>query len=51
MVEIGKKDILECNSLIIEPLGRNASFRGFDISYEHASDTLIARQVRSIVIV
>ena len=43
MVEIGKRDILERNFLSMEPFGRNASYRGFDISYEHVSDTIIAR--------
>ena len=51
MVEIGRKDMLECNSLSMEPFGRNASYRGFDMSYERASDTLTARQVILIVIV
>lgn len=32
-VEIGKKDILERNSLCMEPFNRSASFRAFDLSY------------------
>ena len=43
MVEIGKKDMLEHNSLSMEPFGRNASYRGFHLTYEHVSDMLIAR--------
>jgi len=42
MVEIGKKDILDRNSLSMEPFGRNASFRALDFSYREISDTLIA---------
>ncbi len=42
MVEIGKKDILDRNSLPMEPFGRNASFRALDFSYREISDTLIA---------
>lgn len=43
MVEIGKKDILDRNSLAMEPFGRNATYRGFDMSHEHVSDSLISR--------
>ncbi|CAM1502384.1 Fc.00g043680.m01.CDS01 [Cosmosporella sp. VM-42] len=32
MVELGKQDIIERRSLPMEPFGRNASFRGFDLS-------------------
>lgn len=45
MVEIGKKDVLDRNSLAMEPFGRNASYRGFDMSHEHVSETLISRYV------
>lgn len=43
MVKLGKKDILNRNYLSIEPFGRIASFRCFDMSYKHVSDALIAR--------
>lgn len=42
MVEIGKKDILDRNSLSMEPFSRNASFRALDFSYREISDALIA---------
>lgn len=44
MVELGKKDMLDRNCLSMEPFGRNASFRCFDMSHQHVSDALIARQ-------
>ena len=44
MVELGKKDMLDRNYLSMEPFGRNASFRCFDMSHKHVSDALIARQ-------
>ncbi|MCJ1391686.1 hypothetical protein MMC18_004551 [Xylographa bjoerkii] len=43
MVELGKKDMLDRNSLSMEPFGRNASYRCFDMSHKHVSDALIAR--------
>ena len=43
MVELGKKDMLDRNYLSMEPFGRNASFRCFDMSHVHVSDALIAR--------
>ena len=43
MVELGKKDMLDRNSLSMEPFGRNASYRCFDMSHKHVSDILIAR--------
>ncbi|KAK0702400.1 reducing type I polyketide synthase [Lasiosphaeris hirsuta] len=45
MVEIGKKDILDRNSLSMEPFSRNASFRALDFSYREISDALIAEYV------
>jgi NADPH:quinone reductase-like Zn-dependent oxidoreductase len=47
MVEIGKKDIIDRNSLSMEPFGRNASFRALDFSYKEISDALIAEYVLS----
>lgn len=43
MVELGKKDMLDRKSLAMEPFGRNASYRCFDMAHKHVSDTLIAR--------
>ena len=47
MVELGKKDMLDRNTLSMEPFGRNASYRCFDMSHKHVSDTLIARYASS----
>ncbi|KAI5862010.1 reducing type I polyketide synthase [Durotheca rogersii] len=41
MVEIGKKDILDRNSLAMEPFNRNASFRALDLSHKEISDDTI----------
>ncbi|EQB57536.1 beta-ketoacyl synthase domain-containing protein [Colletotrichum gloeosporioides Cg-14] len=43
MVEIGKKDILDRNSLAMEPFDRNISLRAVDMSHQRAPDDLIAR--------
>ncbi|KAI9658404.1 MAG: Type I Iterative PKS [Bathelium mastoideum] len=43
MIEIGKRDILERNSLSMEPFGRNASFRAIDMSHPSVPDSTIAR--------
>lgn len=43
MIEIGKKDILDRNSLSMEPFDRNISFIGVDMSHQRASDELISR--------
>lgn len=43
MVELGKKDILDRHTLSMEPFGRNASYRCFDMAHKCVSDTLIAR--------
>ncbi|KAI0552402.1 PKSKA1 [Xylaria curta] len=42
-IEIGKKDILDRNSLAMEPFDRNISFRSVDMSHERASDDLVYR--------
>ncbi|KAI0883761.1 reducing type I polyketide synthase [Annulohypoxylon maeteangense] len=41
MVEIGKKDILDRNTLSMEPFGRNASFRAFDLAHKEITDDTI----------
>ncbi|WYZ45768.1 hypothetical protein EsH8_VIII_001084 [Colletotrichum jinshuiense] len=43
MVEIGKKDILDRNSLAMEPFDRNISLRAVDMSHQRAPDHLISR--------
>ncbi|KAK1964571.1 PKSKA1 [Colletotrichum sublineola] len=43
MVEIGKKDILDRNSLALAPFDRSLSFRAVDLSPERATDALISR--------
>lgn len=43
MVEIGRKDILDRNTLSMEPFNRNASFRALDLSHEQVSDDMVAR--------
>lgn len=45
MVELGKKDMLDRNHLSMEPFGRNASYRCFDMSHEQVTDTVIGRCV------
>lgn len=46
MVEIGKRDIIDRNTLSMEPFDRNCSFRAIDMSYSrHIDDNLIARYV------
>ncbi|KAJ2990881.1 hypothetical protein NUW58_g2741 [Xylaria curta] len=42
-IEIGKKDILDRNSLPMEPFDRNMSFRSVDMSHERAPDRLVSR--------
>ncbi|OTB08290.1 hypothetical protein M426DRAFT_52354 [Hypoxylon sp. CI-4A] len=41
MVELGKKDHIDRNSLAMEPFGRNASYRCFDMSHKHVTDHTI----------
>ncbi|OBT44805.1 Type I Iterative Polyketide synthase (PKS) [Pseudogymnoascus sp. WSF 3629] len=43
MVELGKRDVLDRNSLPWAPFDRNSSFRAIDISPEKAADSLVAR--------
>lgn len=46
LVEIGKKDIVERNTLSMEPFDRNCSFRAMDFSYTRdISNALISRSV------
>ncbi|KAF2177304.1 ketoacyl-synt-domain-containing protein [Zopfia rhizophila CBS 207.26] len=42
MVELGKKDHIDRNTLAMEPFARNASYRCFDMSHRHVSDEVIA---------
>ncbi|KAL2703944.1 Highly reducing polyketide synthase ClaI [Penicillium crustosum] len=39
-VELGKKDIIERNSLSMEPFDRNCSFRAVDLSHKQITDTM-----------
>ncbi|KAJ8132252.1 hypothetical protein O1611_g1372 [Lasiodiplodia mahajangana] len=42
MVEIGKRDIVDRNTLAMEPFDRNCSFRAIDLSYtKHVKDSLV----------
>lgn len=46
MVEIGKRDIVDRNTLAMEPFDRNCSFRAVDLSYvKTISDGLTGRYV------
>ena len=48
MVEIGKKDIIDRNTLAMEPFDRNCSFRAVDFSYtKNFNEPLVARFVDS----
>jgi NADPH:quinone reductase-like Zn-dependent oxidoreductase len=42
-IEIGKKDMLDRNSLSMEPFDRNASYRSFDLSRKSTSDETLHR--------
>jgi hypothetical protein len=42
-VEIGKKDMLDRNSLSMEPFCRNASYRAIDMSHDSIPLATIAR--------
>ncbi|KFY12772.1 hypothetical protein V492_03668 [Pseudogymnoascus sp. VKM F-4246] len=43
MVELGKRDVLDRNSLPWAPFDRNSSFRAIDLSPEKVTDSLVAR--------
>lgn len=46
MVEIGKRDIVDRNTLAMEPFDRNCSFRAVDLSYtKHFNEPIVARFV------
>ncbi|KAI1817358.1 putative polyketide synthase [Poronia punctata] len=49
MVELGKKDHIDRNSLSMEPFARNASYRCFDMSHKHVSDLVIADLFRRMM--
>ncbi|EFQ95051.1 hypothetical protein PTT_07049 [Pyrenophora teres f. teres 0-1] len=49
MVEIGKRDIVDRNTLAMEPFNRNCSFRAVDLSYTpDISDALIAKLLAQV---
>lgn len=41
MVELGKRDMLDRKGLSMEPFGRNASYRCFDMGHDIVSDAMI----------
>jgi acyl transferase domain-containing protein/NADPH:quinone reductase-like Zn-dependent oxidoreductase len=41
MIELGKKDHIDRNTLAMEPFARNASYRCFDMSHKHVTDQVI----------
>ncbi|KAI4952622.1 Type I Iterative PKS [Alternaria rosae] len=49
MVELGKKDHIDRNTLSMEPFARNASYRCFDMSHKHVSDEVIAVLMRKMM--
>ncbi|EKG16355.1 Beta-ketoacyl synthase [Macrophomina phaseolina MS6] len=49
MVELGKKDMLDRNYLSMEPFGRNASYRCFDMAHKHVSDQVIGRLLSQLM--
>ena len=49
MVEIGKQDIVEKNSLAMEPFDRNCSYRALDLSYtQDMTDQIVDKFVRHL---
>ncbi|KAK4215364.1 hypothetical protein QBC37DRAFT_459225 [Rhypophila decipiens] len=49
MVEIGKRDIVDRNTLSMEPFDRNCSFRAIDLSYvNHISHGLTGRLLKEV---
>lgn len=52
MVEIGKRDIVDRNTLAMEPFDRNCSFRAVDLSYtREISDQLIGRYAATLLFI
>jgi NADPH:quinone reductase-like Zn-dependent oxidoreductase/NAD(P)-dependent dehydrogenase (short-subunit alcohol dehydrogenase family) len=49
MVELGKKDHIDRNTLAMEPFARNASYRCFDMSHKHVTDQVIAVLMRQMM--
>ncbi|EFQ35393.1 beta-ketoacyl synthase domain-containing protein [Colletotrichum graminicola] len=51
MVEIGKRDIVNRNTLAMEPFDRNCSFRAVDLSYtKHFNEPIVARLLTELFI-
>ncbi|KAI1375608.1 hypothetical protein F4677DRAFT_112302 [Hypoxylon crocopeplum] len=49
MIEIGKRDIVDRNTLAMEPFDRNCSFRAIDLSYtKHVKDTFVEELLAEI---
>lgn len=45
MVEIGKRDILDRNTLSMEPFGRNASYRALDLSHPSVTPDTVSKLI------
>lgn len=48
-VEIGKKDVLDRNTLAMEPFNRNCTYHGVDMSHKSISDPLIATLLKEMM--
>ncbi|PLB48404.1 KR-domain-containing protein [Aspergillus steynii IBT 23096] len=48
MVELGKKDTLDRNSLSMEPFNRNASYHAIDMSHDSITRPTVARLMRQM---
>ncbi|KAI1404210.1 hypothetical protein F4819DRAFT_147753 [Hypoxylon fuscum] len=49
MIEIRKRDIVDINSLSMEPSGRNCSFRAVDVSHStHITDAKVGRLMTEV---
>jgi hypothetical protein len=48
MVELGKRDMLDRKSLSMEPFGRNASYRCFDMGHAAVSDAMIDNLLKKL---
>lgn len=49
MIEIGKRDIVDRNTLAMEPFDRNCSFRAIDLSYtKQFKDSLVEKLLKEI---
>ncbi|KUI67059.1 Lovastatin diketide synthase LovF [Cytospora mali] len=49
MVELGKKDILDRNTLSMEPFARNASYRSLDMSHKCVTDQVNSELMKQLM--